>query len=172
MAPTNILTGGKSVVDAVQVFSLEGRRFSASHIFEDVAADASVYLHLHTAECNCLCFVSWEIGCEAQSKFFLTKNADIIANGTVVEINNRNQRSDITALSPAYHTPTIGGGGEGLIIDQGVIPGGSGVFQTGFVDQGLRWGLDQGVHYLLKVTNGSDFAIDISAQFDWFEIPT
>ena len=87
-------------------------------------------------------------------------------DGSALTIQNRNQFSSRAATTLAFSGPTASA--PGVVLDQAVMPGGSGPFAVGS-DEGFgEWILDPG-DYLVRLTNKAGATKPASIQLDWYE---
>lgn len=96
------------------------------------------------------------------------EGATTTADGTAINLFNRNRNSATTPDIVLTHTPTISG--DGTIVHPDYIPGGQKKKATGgedgFDDELV---LKPSTKYLLRVTNESGANAIVAIAFDWYE---
>lgn len=93
------------------------------------------------------------------------------ANGTALAVYNRNRNSDNTNDVTIYVGPTVSDDGTELV--RRLLPASGGFFTPGGASiQGFseEWILAPSTDYLVRVTNESGAAIDLTVDILWYEI--
>jgi hypothetical protein len=163
-------TGGAIGIDASHVMIHQGRSFHASHIYSAIAAAASAELLIQTGS-SAEGHLTVRIGATGQSEVELFEASTFSAAGTAITVRNRKRsKGDGAEDLTVTHTPTITGAGNR--IEGAVIPGGSGNFASGgSASARLEWELNENTNYLVRITNTSASAEDISIGVNWYEVP-
>ena len=160
--------------DGITITSIEHQRvhegvtYSGSIFFADVANDASKALLLRTGGKDCHSIFGIEGG--GDTRFRLYEGAVPSANGTAVTLYNLFRRSPNTPESTLYHTPTVGGGSEGTLLLDKLIPGGNGPQSGGgTLRRGTEWILKPATVYYILATNISGNTKDMSLELEFYE---
>lgn len=145
-----------------------------SHLFEDVADDASVSVYFKVEEGALAALGISEVhfamsvlaGGTCRTFFY---DSPVISNdGTGINFWNKSRSVGAVNMldSSIHHTPTITDSGD--LIVPGIIPGGSGIASIGGVGEDLQWVSDGSRTSLLTITNKSGNAIDIAVTVDLY----
>ena len=148
-----------------------GDFYTVSKISNAVASSGTLEIFIITGSTYEL-HMNFNTSAGGDSEFYLFEGTTVSANGTALTPYNNNRVSSNTAEASFYHTPTITGDGTQLYVD--FVPGGSGVFGAGGTAGGpIRSGteviLKQSTNYLVRVTNTSGGAIDLSMGLGFYE---
>jgi hypothetical protein len=148
-----------------------GQAFFATHYFSAVANDASAEL-LIRANSGMHCLYEIAAGGDVEVNIFEEPTAT--ADGPVVTHSNRNRYSTNASNSVITHSPTISVDGVNLGGGGKLIPGGSGGNAGGGSDGGFGRELTcrSGRAYLVRSTNRSGQARDMSISLDWYQFTT
>ena len=154
-------------VDKVHKEVHEGEHFTATYLSAAVANNASLDIHIVTGAAK-VPHTIIEVDVDGKSHLFLYETITTSGNGTGVTPYNNNRNSALTATTAVYHTPTVTG--TGTLIKNILIPGGTKQAVVGSSGSTrTEWILKASTKYLLRVTNKSGSAIDISAALKFYE---
>lgn len=165
-------SGAQIMIDTVHARVHEGMFFSASYKTPDgspLADDATLVFLVKVGATNDAHIV-WDAasGGEGQIQFF--EGPDVSADGTPLLEANMNRGSSGVAEVTTFHTPTIGGGGNGTELLDMLLPGGTHPRAQGSVARpGTEWVLAKSTNYLLIITNRAGSAQQVSAHLQWYE---
>ena len=157
----------------------QGAYYNVSHYFSGVANNASAML-LIKLSANYENHSVIQIGTGGDARLDLYENPNIAANGTSLSITNHNRTLALASpakvtSSTAFHTPTIGGSPQDYgtaLIPGFVLPGGTKDKGGGAIAEasGEQWVWAASNNYLVKVTNQSGSAQDISIDVAFYEV--
>ena len=148
----------------------KGKFYTACNIFNSVANTSSAEVLIQVGSNKKLHFVK---NCAAggDAEVFLFEGTTFSAAGTSITAYNLNRSSSSTTDATITHTPTLTA--DGTQINCGFIPGG-GIFGAGGSNGGpIRSGteivLDVNTDYLIRLTNTSGGAQDMSIEVGYYE---
>ena len=160
--------GGIVVTDHVHHEVHEGEMFVSSFTVphgSEIGNDKSQDFLIVTAAKEAHIFFEVTTGGDAEVLFY--EDATTSNDGTGLAELNMNRRSTETAVETVFHTPTVSTTGTLLI--HSFVAGGSGPQSSGGASRSdTEWILDTNSKYLLRVTNRSGSAIQLSAVFEWY----
>lgn len=111
--------------------------------------------------------VRFTVSVEGQAQVAFFEGTTVTDNGTPILAANRNRNSAKTATTTVFHAPTITA--DGTELTQTFIPGGTGGSSEGSSKTSFEeWLLAPG-NYLLRLTNTSGTASDVSAAIEFYE---
>lgn len=103
------------------------------------------------------------------AEIYLYESPTTSADGTVVNVKNKNRYSSDTKSFSVFHTPTVDTVGTELI--NPFIAGGSGGLKIGASsEQRDEWVLKNGLDYLIRITNVSGQAAKINIVSSLYEV--
>jgi len=147
----------------------EGEAFNASYLVphgSEVANDAAQDFLFVTGTKTAHAFINIAVGGDCDALLYEGTTAS--ANGTGLAELNLNRTSTNTATATAFHTPTVTT--EGTLLQQKFLPGGVGPLAPGSSHSaGAEWILKASTKYLVRVTNRSGGAIQLSIMAEWYE---
>jgi len=146
----------------------DGIMFEASYIFTQVASAANADI-LVMAGANKELHAVFHIVSGGQALIYLYESPTITAAGTALAINDMNRVTRNTSDARAYQGPTIGAVGTGL--SQSMVEGGTtGSKVGGQVRWGSEWILKKSTNYLVRATNNTAQAQNMSIQMEFYEV--
>jgi len=150
----------------------QGYAFSVSHRFEDVAADSSVYLYFENpaASGRQVFLVAIEVITTGQARVDVYRDNTVNVAGTSLTPINLNFESAINSIVNAEYGGTYT---EGDLTVNAAAPGGTKVRAIGSATEiGETAIIPSDFNFLVKVTNKSAGAADISMRIIWWEEAT
>jgi hypothetical protein len=160
-----------TVIDTVHRRGHAGGLYSTSKLFPAVAdsSTAEILLKLNS---NLDWHIGFQVYVEGAATFEIFESPTITLDGAAVSLTNKNRSSSNVADGTAFSGPTISATGTSLETDY--IPGGQGPHRSGGSGgSGPRqqeWIFKKGLNYLLRVTNTSGSASDISIAAGFYEL--
>lgn len=152
----------------------EGDFFHLDHLFGAVADAATADVYMRVGATKNL-HVTFRVAAAGLCNVYLYEATTVTANGTPnygtgITPVDKNRQTANTATGNYYHTPTVDA--VGTVLDQDVIFGSTRPQSIigGEVRTGSEWILKKGVHYMLRVTNGSGGALDILSVIEFYEV--
>jgi hypothetical protein len=162
-------------LDGTQIFNprffyktYEGYGFAISHRFESVASDASINLYFEnpSGSGKKVFVVVIDVISFAQAWVDVYRGVTP-SGGTAITPVNLNFSKAISSIANVKHGVTYSGG---TLVHNSVCPGGSKVQATGGVAEvGETVVIPEGFNFLVKVTNKSTGATDLSIRVVWWE---
>jgi len=149
----------------------EGYGFSISHRFESVANDASVDVYFECPDgCGREVFVvAVEVIAFGQCHVDVYRGNQVSASGTAITPVNLNFGSTIASVASVEYGGTYT---TGTLVHNTVVPGGAKVRAIGGVSEvGETVVVPCGYNFLVRVTNKSGAATDLSIRIIWWEEP-
>lgn len=146
----------------------EGKMLFASHVFEEVIADATVYLR-HISGSSKYLHSVLEIASTGEWEFVSYAGTTYTANGTVIPQINRKSDSTYVPEATFYHTPTIDVLGTprlSFLFGSGTNPAKATTSEFG---ERLESVFAPGVDVLIGLTNKSGATQNLSAVFNYYE---
>jgi len=107
----------------------------------------------------------FEIATQAEAMFQYYEGVTTSADGTALDMYDRNRVTDNTPTTTFYHTPTVTA--VGTLIGQGVF--GSGNKGGGTLRDSSEFVLKPSTKYMIRVTNNTSIANWYDWFFDWYE---
>ncbi len=147
----------------------EGYGFSISHRFEGVAADGSVELYFENPANSGrkVYIVVVEVVSFAQAWIDIYRNNSVSSSGTKLVPVNLNFEKNIQSIVGAEYGGTYN---LGSLVHSTVVPGGSQIRAIGgAVEVGESVIIKNGYNFIVKVTNKSSAASDLSIRVIWWE---
>jgi len=147
----------------------QGYGFSISHRFEDVAADASVNLYLGnpSGSGRKVYIITIDVIALAQCYVDIYRDNSITASGTSITPVNLNFEKTVLSVVNAEYGGTYT---TGTLVHSTVVPGGSRIRAIGGVSEvGESVIISGGYDFIVKVTNKSASATDLSIRVVWWE---
>ena len=156
----------------------QGTYYNASHYFSAVSnnADALLLLKLGSKSCHSVI----QIGITGDSILKFHEAPTLTADGTSISVVNHNRTKALqspayVATTTAFHTPTIGDSPLNYgtpLIPGFVLPGGTKDKGGGAIAEasGEQWVLAASTNYLIRVTNISGSAQNISIDIAFYEV--
>lgn len=152
----------------------QGVYYGVTHLFETVGNNS-------TADILIKCSASYEnhavivIGNEGNCKLQVFETPDLGGNGTAIDIVNHNRSSANVSSSTAFHTPSLNSPftygaslfNGGLFLPGGTKDKGGGALSTA---AGEQWVWAKSKNYLVRVTNISGSAQNISIDIAFYEV--
>jgi hypothetical protein len=157
----------------------QGKYYNTGHYFSAVADNgtALVLIKLSASYEN---HTMVAVGNGGSARLDVYENPSLSGDGTPVNIENHNRTKALTSpaavsSSTAFHTPTLSGSplGYGTQLSPGlVLPGGTKDKGGGALSEnaGEQWVFAPSNNYLIKVTNLSGSAQDISIDVSYYEV--
>lgn len=109
-----------------------------------------------------------EVMTEAEADYKFYEGTVTTGDGTACsEINRNRNLTAVTATTVITHTPTVAGGAEGTLLEWKHWGTGKGVGGAGRDIE--EWVLKQGTKYLIRVTNATTSANQVSITLIWYE---
>jgi hypothetical protein len=160
------VVGAQTVIDALHHEIHEGEAFSAGHLFAQVAGSANADLVLRTG--NKEAHLTWRAAAGGDSRAYIYEDTDADPDGTALTVfNKRRAATGVAALSASYGD-TINA--VGTLLPPDVIPGGSKNQSVGgSAAERDEWVLKRNATYLLRVSNVTGGAEDISIGVTFYE---
>jgi hypothetical protein len=165
-------------LDGTQIFNprffykiYEGYGFAVSHRFESVASDAAVNLYFENPSGSGreIFIVVIDIISFAQAWIDVYRGNTVSVHGTSITPVNLNFVSERGSVAKAEYGGTYV---VGTRVHSTVCPGGSRVQATGGVAEvGETVIIPEGFNFLVRVTNKSAAATDLSIRIVWWEEP-
>ena len=150
----------------LQAYLQQGHFYSVSKIFAAVADDGVGELLVRVPS-NTTLYVNIFGASTAQFQGFLFEAPTNSDDGTTQAVIATNRSDGKTSGVLAFHTPTITGTGTAL--GEVVAPGGTKNQSIGSSGGGnVEWVLDGGKDYLVRITNNSGGAADISIGLGFY----
>jgi hypothetical protein len=148
----------------------EGYGFSISNRFENVASDASVNIYFENPAGSGREVFIIVIDVISFAQAWIDVYRDVTpSGGTAITPVNLNFGSAITSVATVKYGVTYSGG---TLVHSTVCPGGSKVQATGgAAEVGETVVIPEGFNFLVKVTNKSTGATDLSIRIVWWEEP-
>jgi hypothetical protein len=162
--------GALSVISTFHHVIHFGKAFMSSHVFEDVADDATCNMMIEVDSTSSDCHLDFSFTCGGDAIVEIREDTthDV---GTSVNTFNLNRGSAILPETIVKHTAS--GGIDGSLLSRVAIPGGTGVGSVGGVSA-MREELliNPNIHkkYLFIVKNKSGGVADIGLKFTWYEL--
>jgi len=163
-------------LDGTQIFNprffykiYEGYGFAISHRFESVDAAAAVYLYFENPSGSGreIFIVVIDVISFAQAWIDIYRDNTVSVHGTSLTPVNLNFEKAIASIAKAEYGGTYV---TGTRVHSTVCPGGSRVQATGGVAEvGETVVIPEGFNFLVKVTNKSASAADLSVRIVWWE---
>jgi len=147
----------------------QGYGFSASHRFESVADGASVdvYFENPNGSGRKVFLVAIEITAFGQCHVDIYRGNTVTANGTSLTPVNLNFESAITSIANVEYGGTYT---TGTLAVNTVCPGGAKVRAVGSATEvGETVVIPENFNFLVRVTNQSGVATDLSVRIIWWE---
>jgi hypothetical protein len=166
--PVDVDRVGRAIIttDALHAHTHDGSSYFYTHIFTGVANDAAGEILLQTTSSHAPHMrVIAVAGGAAELELF--EGTTFSAAGTSGTPRNRNRFKADSAFLTATHTPTVTDAGTSIFIEE--IPGGKGgnsLGGSGTLDEVV---FKTSENYLLRTTNRSGVAQDLSFVLFWYE---
>ena len=165
-AVLDTLDGSLCVINILHHEIHKGNAYTVGALVTDVADDASAdtLIIVGTKSLHLVLRAS----ATGSSYAYLYETPTITDNGTAVTIFNKDRTSSLVSTARTFHTPTVGAVGTAL--NSELFPGGEKNFAVGATgNERDEWILAPGKSYLLRITNKSGAAEDISIAATWYE---
>lgn len=163
--------GALKNIDTIHSHIHAGQLFIAGHTFAAVASAASVDLVIEAPASPKQIHFAFDASASAGGRVSLYKDPTY-TGGTPITPLNMNGNSVNTADAVVRHTPSVSAAGTLLPLG-GVVPGGSGGNAAGGSNSDLARGIEiiasYSSKYLLRFTNDSSQAENVSIQFGFYE---
>lgn len=144
----------------------EGNSYVVSDV-NDLANGASFDYLLTTPNTTVWAHLFLVIQSEAEASYILYENPTITLAGTGMTAYNRDRNSSNTATTTVEHTPTVGAVGTQIFEEHWGVAIGGGIAG---INRGLKeFVLKQNEEYLLRVTNETASANQVSVILNWYE---
>lgn len=166
------LTDSVVGIDTVHHEVHAGHAFTASYKTPDaspIADNATLEVLIRVGSTFCAhMFIDPVCGGEAEVEVF--EGPDVTAVGTVMTAYNMSRESANGSEVTVFHTPTIGGGGDGTLLLNTLVPGGTKKEASGgAIRPGMEWIFNRDTDYLIVLTNRAGAAQQVSIQTQWYE---
>lgn len=158
-------SSGKITAQTVESFNLnKGYAFTVSHIATAFADDADFYFLIKCGDRAIDLGYQTNVGGDCYGRIYESPTTS--SDGTPLSIIANNRSNILTDGCTFFHTPSVSD--DGTLMAEALIAGGSGKFSRVGGSSGLeRWKLNPNTNYLIKITNKSGGAIDISHTFNF-----
>lgn len=146
-----------------------GEMFHVDYTWQDLADGGNAQIRFRTGTKDAHVGISGSVGGKCFAYLYEDAN---ISLGTELFIWNMDRNSAHRPDARAYHTPTVTNVGTKALVNGIVIPGGSGpaVARIGASTRtDAEWELKPNTEYLLRITNDSGGAIDVSMLIEFYE---
>jgi hypothetical protein len=159
---------GNPVADEPHSRIHQGKMFSACHLVEGVANDASILLAI-TTPADDYPHLSVFPSCSGLAYFTIFEDV-LFSGGSVVPVFNHKRYSDNEFGGTVIHTPTVLTVGAQLA--EFLMPGGERNSAVGSApDFGLEWILNNSTTYLMQLTNKSGQAASLHMGIAFYSAP-
>ena len=146
----------------------EGETYVCSHFYPLVADDANADLRITLGSKKEL-HITITIAVAGNGETLLYEGTTYTVAGTNVAIYNRDRTSSNTTDATCRYTPTANVLGTELF--HGYAPGGEKKEAIGSVRRTAQeWIFKKSEDYLVRFTNRSGAAIDVSIEVEWYEV--
>jgi len=146
----------------------EGETYVCSHFYPLVADDANADLRI-TLGSNKELHITITVAVAGNGETLLYEGTTYTVAGTNVVIYNRDRTSSKSPDPTCRHTPTTDVLGTELF--HGYAPGGEKKEAIGSVRRTAQeWIFKKSEDYLVRFTNRSGGAIDVSIEVEWYEV--
>jgi len=146
----------------------EGETYICSHFYSLVADDANADLRI-TSGSNKELHITITVAVAGNGETLIYEGTTYTVAGTNVVIYNRDRTSSNSSDATCRHTPTANVLGTELF--HGYAPGGEKKEAIGSVRKTAQeWIFKKSEDYLIRFTNRSGGAIDVSIEVEWYEV--
>ena len=146
----------------------EGETYICSHFYSLVADDANADLRI-TLGSNKELHITISVAVAGNGEIFLYEGTTYTVDGTLIPIYNRDRTSSKTSDATCRYTPTVNVLGTELF--HGYAPGGEKKEAIGSVRRTAQeWIFKKSEDYLIRFTNRSGGAIDVSIEVEYYEV--
>ncbi len=146
----------------------EGETYVSSHFYSQVADDANADLRITLGSDKEL-HITITVAVAGDGEILIYEGTTYTVAGTVVAIYNRDRTSSNSSDAGCRYTPTVNVLGTELF--HGYAPGGTKKEAIGSVRRtSQEWIFKKSEDYLVRFTNRSGGAIDVSIEVEWYEV--
>ena len=146
----------------------EGETYICSHYYSDVADDAHADLRIISGS-NKELHITITVAVAGDGEILIYEGTTYTVAGTGIVIYNRDRTSSNSADPSCKYTPTANVLGTELF--HGYAPGGTKKQAIGSVrSTAQEWIFKKSEDYLVRFTNRSGGAIDVSIEVEWYEV--
>ena len=159
---------GLVVVSHYETDLHQSERFKASYLQphgSELADDAAHDFLIRVGALDA--HASLRVGVGGDCDFLFYEETTVSANGNLCVARCKNRRTLGTALAAMYEGPTVTL--PGTLLLSGFVPGGTKKALSGGAWGETEWLLERNTNYLVRITNRSGAAIQLSFSLGWSE---